>query len=275
MSETGYVAADCLLVPKILFRDERYQRLSAAAKVLYSLLLDRLEYAAQNGWVDGRKGRYVIYPKRQMMRDLNSTRYRVDEAVAELEKMGDMVRVVRENGKQNRFYVTDVSGYGAEGKEMASMAELMERITPQERKEIMEKMAAAAGEIADSLAGKGYVGSLKEEPVMEKCCQEETEMIEEAAGEFGMDLAFGVMDTLGGEPGRAEAFRQYFNRMYEQKTPKKFMAVIETAAALCGNSSEWIRDMKSVGKSRRNIYLKELVSIFNLYLDAFQNREAE
>ena len=87
MSNQDYMPVECLLVPKALFKDERYCSLSTTAKVLYSLMLDRLKYAAQNRWVDQKGKLYVIYPKSEMIRDLNSTRYRVDYAVSELESM--------------------------------------------------------------------------------------------------------------------------------------------------------------------------------------------
>lgn len=102
MSNQDYMPVECLLVPKALFKDARYCSLSTTAKVLYSLMLDRLRYAAQNRWIDQKGKLYVIYPKSEMIRDLNSTRYRVDYAVSELESMGNMVRVVKDNGRPNR-----------------------------------------------------------------------------------------------------------------------------------------------------------------------------
>ena len=52
MSNQDYMPVECLLVPKALFKDARYCSLSTTAKVLYSLMLDRLRYAAQNKWID-------------------------------------------------------------------------------------------------------------------------------------------------------------------------------------------------------------------------------
>ena len=98
MSNQDYMPVECLLVPKALFKDARYCSLSTTAKVLYSLMLDRLRYAAQNRWIDQKGKLYVIYPKSERIRDLNSTRYRVDYAVSELESMGNMVLVVKDNG---------------------------------------------------------------------------------------------------------------------------------------------------------------------------------
>ena len=52
MSKMEYMPVDCLQVPKMLFQMEKYKNLSNTAKILYSLFLDRLKFAVQNGWVD-------------------------------------------------------------------------------------------------------------------------------------------------------------------------------------------------------------------------------
>lgn len=52
MSKMEYMPVDCLQVPKVLFQIEKYKNLSNTAKILYSLFLDRLKFAVQNGWVD-------------------------------------------------------------------------------------------------------------------------------------------------------------------------------------------------------------------------------
>ena len=54
MSKMEYMPVDCLQVPKVLFQMEKYKNLSNTAKILYSLFLDRLKFAVQNGWVDGK-----------------------------------------------------------------------------------------------------------------------------------------------------------------------------------------------------------------------------
>ena len=52
MSKMEYMPVDCLQVPKMLFQVEEFKNLSNTAKILYSLFLDRLKFAVQNGWVD-------------------------------------------------------------------------------------------------------------------------------------------------------------------------------------------------------------------------------
>lgn len=52
MSKMEYMPVDCLQVPKMLFQVEKFKNLSNTAKILYSLFLDRLKFAVQNGWED-------------------------------------------------------------------------------------------------------------------------------------------------------------------------------------------------------------------------------
>ena len=60
MSKMEYMPVDCLQVPKMLFQVEEFKNLSNTAKILYSLFLDRLKFAVQNGWVDHNGDLFVI-----------------------------------------------------------------------------------------------------------------------------------------------------------------------------------------------------------------------
>lgn len=285
MSNLDYMPVECLFIPKVLFREERYRSLSTTAKVLYSLLLGRLDYAALNGWIDDKRNAYVLYPKSEMKNDLNCTRYRVDEAVAELEKMGNLVRIVKENGRPNRFYINDITKM--EENAMMRMDTLLDAVSPEEREEIMRKIAETAGEIVEGLVAKGYVkdvqqeGAVGETSVLERPDPEEedfdldAEAIEEEAGEFAMDLAFGVLETFEDIPGRVEEIQRYFNWIHKTASMKKFMAVVETTAVLCGNSREWLEVMYACKKAERRIYLAELVKVFNFYLNMALKKETE
>ena len=47
-------------IPKLLFSDERFEALSTDAKLLYGMLIDRMELSIKNGWTD-KDGRVFIY----------------------------------------------------------------------------------------------------------------------------------------------------------------------------------------------------------------------
>lgn len=48
-------------VPKILFTDDRFWNVSTDAKLLYGILLDRMNLSAKNGWLDEQGRVYIIF----------------------------------------------------------------------------------------------------------------------------------------------------------------------------------------------------------------------
>ena len=54
-------------IPKVLFTDERFKGISAEAKVLYGLLLDRMALSAKNGWMDKNGRVYIAYTIEDIM----------------------------------------------------------------------------------------------------------------------------------------------------------------------------------------------------------------
>lgn len=92
-NNSEFMPVECLNVPKVLFYDKQYEDLSMDAKLIYALLLDRKEMAIRNEWVDEYGDTYVIYPKQEMKKYLNISRYRIDQALAELEEHDQMVEV--------------------------------------------------------------------------------------------------------------------------------------------------------------------------------------
>ena len=57
-------------IPKVLFTDERFRRISTSAKVLYGLLLDRVSLSAKNRWVDEQGRVYIYYTLESIQADL-------------------------------------------------------------------------------------------------------------------------------------------------------------------------------------------------------------
>ena len=54
-------------IPKVLFTEERFRSVSAEAKVLYGLLLDRMSLSAKNGWQDKENRVYIIFTIEDIM----------------------------------------------------------------------------------------------------------------------------------------------------------------------------------------------------------------
>ena len=48
-------------IPKLLFTDSRFSSLSAEAKTLYGILLDRMDLSMKNGWLDKQNRVYLFF----------------------------------------------------------------------------------------------------------------------------------------------------------------------------------------------------------------------
>ena len=270
MSKMEYMPVDCLQVPKMLFQVEEFKNLSNTAKILYSLFLDRLKFAVQNGWVDHNGDLFVIYPKSEMKKDLNTTRYGVDQAVQELVKIGKLVRIVQNNGKVNHFYINDIYENEMEEESMMTLDRIMANMPMEEREIIMDKMVAASRDILGTIADMGYLNEYETPltPMEERGYYDEEgnldiDAVEADGYEFGMDLAFGVLSVCEGKPEHVLEIQKYVNEQYECCSNKKFMKVLETIARMNGNEEVYIEDMYVCNKEARNYYLSELMMCFN------------
>ena len=58
-------------VPTILFTDDQYKYVSAEAKVLYGILLRRMDLSAKNGWIDEKGRVYIICTVSEIMETMN------------------------------------------------------------------------------------------------------------------------------------------------------------------------------------------------------------
>ena len=57
-------------IPRILLLDEAFSVLSLSAKVLYSVLLDRMGLSMKNKWLDEENKVYIIYQITEIQSDL-------------------------------------------------------------------------------------------------------------------------------------------------------------------------------------------------------------
>ena len=235
MSKMEYMPVDCLQVPKVLFQMEKYKNLSNTAKILYSLFLDRLKFAVQNGWVDHNGNLFVIYPKSEIKKDLNTTRYGVDQAVQELVQVGKLVRIIPNNGKANHFYINGIYENEMEEESMMTLDTIMANMPLAEREIIMDKMVKASRDIFETIADMGYIDqyetsltAMEKRGYQDELGEMDIDQIQADGYEFGMDLAFGILEENENNPARVLDIQKYVNRQYESCSKKKFMKVLET-----------------------------------------------
>lgn len=68
-------------VPKVLFTNERFWNISADAKMLYGILLDRMSLSAKNGWIDKNSRVYIIFTIDEAKMALNCAEHKTSEEV--------------------------------------------------------------------------------------------------------------------------------------------------------------------------------------------------
>lgn len=93
-------------VPKVLFTKEQFRDLSAEAKTLYGIMLDKLDLSAKNNWTDERGRVYIIYTIEQIMRDLGCGNKKAGQLLQELEEKTGLIERKRQGlGKPNLIFV--------------------------------------------------------------------------------------------------------------------------------------------------------------------------
>ena len=93
-------------IPKVLFTEERFKAISADAKVLYGLLLDRMSLSAKNGWQDKENRVYIIFTIEDIMEAMGCADQKAGKLLYELESKCGLIERKRQGlGKPNLIYV--------------------------------------------------------------------------------------------------------------------------------------------------------------------------
>lgn len=101
-------------IPKLLFTDRRFDALSTDAKLLYGMMIDRMELSLKNGWIDERGRIYLYFTIDEVKEKLNCGNDKAVKLLKELDSetgIGLLDNVRQGLGKPNRIYVKNfVSG---------------------------------------------------------------------------------------------------------------------------------------------------------------------
>lgn len=99
-------------VPKILFTEDKFWNVSTDAKLLYGILLDRMNLSAANGWLDDEGRVYIIFTIDEIKSSLGCAEKKAVKLLDELEKKCCLIERKRQGlGKPNLIYVKNfVSG---------------------------------------------------------------------------------------------------------------------------------------------------------------------
>ena len=97
---------DFVRIPRAMLNaDGPFAGLSLQAKLLYGLLLSRMEQSVRNGWLDNLDRAFVLYPIYQIQDDMSVSKRKAIESLAELEAIGLVEKEQSGGGKPNLLYV--------------------------------------------------------------------------------------------------------------------------------------------------------------------------
>ncbi len=95
-------------IPKKLFTDEKFSKLSSEAKTLYGLLLDRMSLSAKNNWVDEKGRVYIYFTIADAMKFMNISKGKAVKLFAELDDKNGCGLILKKRkgmGKPATIYV--------------------------------------------------------------------------------------------------------------------------------------------------------------------------
>lgn len=93
-------------IPKVLFTDERFWNISTDAKLLYGILLDRMNLSAKNGWMDEAGRVYIYFTIDEIKGSVGCAEKKAVKLLDELERKCGLIERKRQGlGKPNLIYV--------------------------------------------------------------------------------------------------------------------------------------------------------------------------
>ena len=95
-------------VPKVLFTESIFRKLSTDAKLLYGLLLDRMQLSVRNQWIDEEGKVYIYFTIGSVMEALACGNKKASQLMAELDDqkgIGLITRVRQGLGKPDKIFV--------------------------------------------------------------------------------------------------------------------------------------------------------------------------
>lgn len=95
-------------IPKLLFTNESFKKISIEAKLLYSMMLNRMELSIKNNWLDEDGNVFIYYTLEEAMENLGYAHTKIIRIMNELDDKkgaGLIVRKKQGQGKPTKIYV--------------------------------------------------------------------------------------------------------------------------------------------------------------------------
>lgn len=142
-------------MPKILFQDERFAKISCEAKLLYGIMLDRMGLSKKNGWLDEEKRVFIIFTVEEIMELLGCSKPTALKILSELDTGSGIGLIERHRKRFNcpsRIYVKNFIRLSNEQEES-----LEEQERTPVKKEVCEK-----GEVEENSRLKNFTSENQE-----------------------------------------------------------------------------------------------------------------
>lgn len=142
-------------MPKILFQNKRFAKISCEAKLLYGIMLDRMELSKKNGWMDEKKRVYIIFTVEEIMETLGCSKPTAVKILAELDT-GSGVGLIEKHRKRfncpSRIYV----------KNFIRLSNEQEEYSEEHQKTPVEEEMCEEGKVQESLRLKNFTSEKEE-----------------------------------------------------------------------------------------------------------------
>lgn len=118
------ISCEFLKIPKAMFANEKYKKLSSDAKLAYALLYDRLSLSKLNSWINNENEVYLIYTREELAEDLGLTYRKAISAFKELTE-ANLIRETRSGrGIPNKIYIVKLDLSEKQAKEFVNYENL-------------------------------------------------------------------------------------------------------------------------------------------------------
>ncbi|MCT1509003.1 replication initiator protein A [Staphylococcus hominis] len=94
-------------LPKFLFEDSYFSKMSTDAKVMYSILKDRFELSKKNNWIDNDGNIYLLYTNKQLCKILDYSEPKIIKLKKELETYNLISNERQGLNKPNKIYLLE------------------------------------------------------------------------------------------------------------------------------------------------------------------------
>ena len=134
-------------VPKLLFKDKRFSKISSDAKLLYALFMDRMSLSGENGWIDEDKRVYIYFPIEEITEEFGIGTQKAVKIIAELNDIdgcGLIHRRIQGQGKPARIYLMKYTSVNSDSEpeivedNPEGISDIDERFGDEESKKYME-----------------------------------------------------------------------------------------------------------------------------------------